>query len=90
MADRDVIHDEEFDVVMEDLKAAGYDISYVPELTAAIEGLLPQVGDKEVWVLAGSHNMDKGGRIALNLLASMKAEEEREAILRVLEGRMMG
>lgn len=87
---RDVVHDEEFDAVMEDLTAAGYDISYVPELTAAIEGLLPQVGDKEVCILAGSHNMDRGGRIALNLLASMKAEEERSEILKVLEGRMMG
>lgn len=88
--DRDVVHPEEFAAVMEDLTAAGYDISYVPELTAAIEGLLPRVGEKEVFVLAGSHNMDRGGRIALNRLASMKAEEERSEILKVLEGRMMG
>ena len=88
--ERDVVHPEEFDAVMEDLTAAGYEISYVPELTAAIEGLLPLVGEKEIFVLAGSHNMDRGGRIAINLLASMKPEEERADILKILEGRMMG
>jgi hypothetical protein len=34
--------------------------------------------------------MDRGGRIAVNLLASMKPEEERADILKILEGRMMG
>jgi hypothetical protein len=34
--------------------------------------------------------MDKGARIALNLLAEGREASERESILKVLENRMMG
>lgn len=87
---RDVVHQEEFDAVMEDLTQAGYELTFVSGLEDAIHGLLPQVQEGETFVLAGSHNMDRGGRMAINLLASMKGEEEREGILEILDGRMMG
>lgn len=87
---RDVVHKEEFEAVMEDLTAAGYDITYVAGLEDSIQKLLPQVREGEIFVLAGSHNMDRGGRLALNLLASMKEPEERGSILEILDDRMMG
>lgn len=87
---RDVVHKEEHDAVITDLENAGYDISYEPNLTDAISKLLPQIEEGEFFVLAGSHNMDKGARIALNFLADMKPEEERASILKILDGRMMG
>lgn len=87
---RDMVLPEEGQAVLEDLKAAGYEVEYQAELRPAIEKLMPLVGEGEFFVLAGSHNMDKGGRIALELLAEGRAESEREAILEILEDRVMG
>jgi UDP-N-acetylmuramoyl-L-alanyl-D-glutamate--2,6-diaminopimelate ligase len=87
---RDMVLPEEGQAVLEDLKAAGYEVEYQAELRSAIEKLMPLVGEGEFFVLAGSHNMDKGGRIALELLAEGRAESEREAILKILEDRVMG
>ena len=73
-----------------DLEHAGYNFTYIPNLADAIEQMLPTVLPGEFFVLAGSHNMDKGARIALNLLAEGREASERESILKVLENRMMG
>jgi len=87
---RDVVRDEEYDTVTSDLEHAGYNFTYIPNLVDAIEQMLPTVLPGEFFVLAGSHNMDKGARIALNLLAEGREASERESILKVLENRMMG
>ncbi len=87
---RDIVLPEEHKAVMEDLQAAGYEVEFQLELRAAINKMLPLVGEGEFFVLAGSHNMDKGGRIALELLAEGRPESEREAILEILEDRVMG
>jgi|LSQX01.1.fsa_nt_gb UDP-N-acetylmuramoyl-L-alanyl-D-glutamate--2,6-diaminopimelate ligase len=87
---RDIVHDEERDVVLDDLKKSGYDITYMPELIKAINETLPLVRDGEFFVLAGSHNMDKGARIALNLLADTRPDLDRDMILKPLEKRIMG
>ncbi|HZK28672.1 MAG TPA: Mur ligase family protein [Clostridia bacterium] len=87
---RDVVHDEERDAVLTDLGSAGYDINYIPALTKAIEETLPLVGDGDFFVLAGSHNMDKGARIALNFLADTRGDLDRDMILKPLEKRIMG
>ena len=87
---RDLVLPEEHDAVLADLEEAGYRIDEVDDLRQAIKKILPLVEPGDFLVLAGSHNMDKGARIALNLLADQKPGEEREAILKPLEGRMMG
>lgn len=87
---RDIVSEEEYAVVCQDLSEAGYDFVYEPELASAIQTILPRVKPGEFMVLAGSHNMDKGARIALNLLAEMRPAEERESILAPLENRLMG
>lgn len=87
---RDVVHDDEREAVLSDLKAAGYDYVYEPNLTASIQVTLPQVKPGEIYVLAGSHNMDKGARIALNYLAEIRPDLDKESILRPLANRLMG
>lgn len=87
---RDQVSSQEEKIVLDDLREAGFQISYQPNLADAISSILPLVKENEFLVLAGSHNMDKGARIALNHLAEDKAEEEREAILKILEDRVMG
>ena len=44
----------------------------------------------EVYVLAGSHNMDKGARIALNYFVEIRPDLDRETILKPLDNRLMG
>jgi len=87
---RDLVSSQEESVVLDDLTQAGYEISYEPNLQDAIRSILPLVSENEFLVLAGSHNMDKGARITLNLLAEKIPEEEREELLKILEGRVMG
>lgn len=87
---RDVVHDEEREAVLADLKAAGYDIIYEPNLTESIKRTLPDVNPGEVYVLAGSHNMDKGARIALNYFVEIRPDLDRETILKPLDNRLMG
>ena len=82
---RDLVLPEELDAVLADLEEAGYRIDEVDDLRQAIKKILPLVEPGDFLVLAGSHNMDKGARIALNLLADQKPGEEREAILKPLE-----
>ncbi len=87
---RDLVSNEEEKVVLEDLADAGYRIRYEANLTDAIRKVLPLVRQDDFVILAGAQNMDKGARIALNLLAGDKPEEEREAILKILQGRVVG
>jgi UDP-N-acetylmuramoyl-L-alanyl-D-glutamate--2,6-diaminopimelate ligase len=87
---RDIVHDDERAAVLDDLEAAGYDITYMPNLGDAIERTLDGVEPGDVMVLAGSHNMDRGARIALNALVSRREDLDRDAILAVLDGRIMG
>ncbi|HPX93550.1 MAG TPA: Mur ligase family protein [Bacillota bacterium] len=87
---RDHVLEKEYLAVTEDLQAAGYDFTYEENLTDSIKRVLAEVRPDEFMVLAGSHNMDQGARIALNLLAASKPEDERGAILEILQGRLMG
>lgn len=87
---RDIVLKEEFDVVCSDLRDAGFEFTYIDNLKDAIEKMLPAMQPGEFFVLAGSHNMDKGARLTLNLLAEGRGEAERASILKVLDGRMMG
>jgi UDP-N-acetylmuramoyl-L-alanyl-D-glutamate--2,6-diaminopimelate ligase len=87
---RDVVHDDEREAVLSDLTTAGYNYTYEPNLTESIVATLPVVKLGEVYVLAGSHNMDKGARIALNFLADSRPDLDREEILKPLRGRLMG
>ncbi len=87
---RDVVHDDERDAVLSDLTTAGYNYTYEPNLTESIVATLPVVKPGEVYVLAGSHNMDKGARIALNYLADSCPDLDREEILKPLRERLMG
>ena len=87
---RDQVLPEEHQLVMDGLLGAGYTIDFEPDLEDAITRILPLVGEGDFLILAGSHNMDKGARIALNLIAAMSPEEERASILKPLEDRMMG
>jgi UDP-N-acetylmuramoyl-L-alanyl-D-glutamate--2,6-diaminopimelate ligase len=87
---RDVVHDDEREAVLSDLTTAGYNYTYEPNLTESIVATLPVVKLGEVYVLAGSHNMDKGARIALNFLADSRPDLDREEILKPLRDRLMG
>ncbi len=87
---RDVVHDEEREAVLADLTAAGYDYVYEANLTDSIKLTLPEVKPGEIYVLAGSHNMDRGARIALNYLAEIRPDLDREIILKALADRLMG
>jgi len=87
---RDVVHDDEREAVLSDLTTAGYIYTYEPNLTESIAATLPVVKPGEVYVLAGSHNMDKGARIALNFLAESRPDLDREKILEPLADRLMG
>lgn len=87
---RDIVHDDEREAVLSDLTAAGYDFIYEPSLHEAIRATLPMVRPGEFYVLAGSHNMDKGARIALNDLAGMRPDLDRESLMKPLENRLMG
>jgi UDP-N-acetylmuramoyl-L-alanyl-D-glutamate--2,6-diaminopimelate ligase len=87
---RDVVHDDEREAVLSDLTTAGYNYTYEPNLTESIVATLPVVKPGEVYVLAGSHNMDKGARIALNYLADSCPDLDREEILKPLRERLMG
>ncbi|NLA95599.1 MAG: hypothetical protein GX838_01970 [Clostridiaceae bacterium] len=87
---RDLVSSQEKNAVLDDLTQAGYEILYEPNLHDAIRRILPLVSENEFLVLAGSHNMDKGARITLNLLAAERPQEEREDLLKILEGRVMG
>lgn len=87
---RDIVHDDEREAVLSDLKAAGYEFIYEPNLTDSIEKTLPYVKPDEIYVLAGSHNMDKGARIALNFLVKIRPDLDNGTILKPLDNRLMG
>ncbi len=87
---RDVVHEDEREAVLSDLTAAGYDYIYEPNLADSIKVTLAHVKPGEIYVLAGSHNMDKGARIALNYLAEIRPDLDREKILSPLADRLMG
>ncbi len=87
---RDIVHDDEREAVLSDLEEAGYSFVYEPNLVQSIHETLPLAKPGEFYVLAGSHNMDKGARIALNYFAELRPDLDRDAILKPLENRLMG
>lgn len=88
---KDLVHKEEKEIFFETCKDKNIDVTFKERLQEAIELAIDKAKKGDVILLAGCQGMDKGGRLALNYIASnCQSESEKERILNVLKDRICG
>ncbi len=88
--EKDMVLDEELKVFKEVMDQYGLDFDLYEELGDAVEAGLKKTGPNDILLLAGCQGMDFGGQIALEKLASMRPDLNREDLFKPLENRVVG
>ena len=90
MTIKDLVTDEEKEVLYETLQKYDIEIDFYDELEDAIEKSLSLVKDDDVILLAGCQGMDHGARIMLNKIYEKNPNLDKEKLFRPLEKRVAG
>lgn len=87
---KDTVAEEEKRVFLEVMDAAGIKVHLYEELPEAIQQGLVKASDKDVVLLAGCQGMDYGAKLALEHLAKMHPELDKDKLYKPLATRVAG
>jgi UDP-N-acetylmuramoyl-L-alanyl-D-glutamate--2,6-diaminopimelate ligase len=90
MTVKDIVTEDEKNVLYEVLEKNGIEIDFYEELEDAIEKSLSLVKDDDVILLGGCQGMDHGARIMLNKIHDMNPDIDEEELFKPLEKRVAG
>lgn len=88
VSSKDVVTDSELAAFSEVMKEAGYDVPVVDDLKSAIAKVWDQVGEHDVFLLAGCQGMDHGAKYVWETLAEQSEGEDKTYWLNKIENRI--
>lgn len=90
VTEKDVVAEEEKQVFLEVMEAAGIQVRLYEELPAAVQQGLIEAHDKDVVLLAGCQGMDYGAKLALEQLAELQPNLDKTKLFQPLATRVAG
>ncbi|MFR9296759.1 MAG: Mur ligase family protein [Aedoeadaptatus pacaensis] len=88
VSSKDVVTDPELAAFSEVMKDAGYDVPVVDDLKSAIAKVWDNVGEHDVFLLAGCQGMDHGAKYVWETLAEKSEGEDKTYWLNKIENRI--
>lgn len=88
VSSKDVVTDPELAAFSEVMKDAGYDVPVVDDLKSAIAKVWDQVGEHDVFLLAGCQGMDHGAKYVWETLVEQSEGEDKTYWLNKIENRI--
>lgn len=90
VTDKDIVTDEEERIFREVMADAGIEVTLYEELPQAIAQALTQAQEDDLVLLAGCQGMDFGAEVALQLIAELRPDLDKEQLFAPLQHRVAG